>query len=142
MIFTIVIDMKQILMTFFSLKNSEVKIFMPGSRNRNSVQSNSWIGNLPNFMTFSLSRKSSFSRPTYQCSRPPSPPRLFSYPPATQAGHCEDGFRSPHLPPQRIPVKDYKYQKPVHSRNADVTTSGPVTDILEKRFATKVSVLI
>ena len=85
---------------------------MPGSRNRNSVQSNSWIGNLPNFMTFSLSRKSSFSRPTYQCSRPPSPPRLFSYPPATQAGHCEDGFRSPHLPPQRIPVKDYKYQKP------------------------------
>ena len=109
---------------------------MLGSRNRNSVQSNSWIGNLPNFMTSSLSRKSSFSRPTYQCSRPPSPPRSsmqqFSYPAASQVGQCEDGFRSPHVPPKGIPVKDYKYQEPVYSRITDVRATVPVTDMLEK----------
>ena len=101
------------------------------SRNRNSVQSNSWIGNLPNLLTSSLSRRSSFSRPTYQCSRPPSPPRLsvqhFSYPATTRVGHLED-----NLPPPGIPVRDYKYQEPVYSRIADVRTSVPVTELSEK----------
>ena len=106
------------------------------SRNRNSVQSNSWIGNLPNFMTSSLSRKSSFSRPTYQCSRPPSPPKLsaqqFFYPAPSQVGHCEEDPTPQHFPPQGIPVKDYKYKEPVYSRIANVRTSLPVSEMFEK----------
>ena len=106
---------------------------MPVSRNRNSVPSNSWIGNLPNFITSSRPRKSSFSRPTYQSSRPPSPPKLsaqqFSYPAATQ---FEDHLGGSRVPSQGLPVKDYRYQEPVYSSIADVRSSVPVTEIFEK----------
>ena len=109
---------------------------MSVSRNQNSVQSNSWIGNLPNFLTSSRSRKNSFSRPSYQCSKPPSPPKLsvqqFSYPASTHVGNFEDDLGASHVMPQGIPVNDYKYHEPVYSSIADVRSSVPVTEIFEK----------
>ena len=103
------------------------------SRNRNSVQSNSWIGNL---LHPSRSRRSSFSRPTYQCSRPPSPPKLpvqqFSYPASTHVGNSEDDLGASHVMSHGVPVRDYKYQEPFYSSIADVKSSVPVTETYEK----------
>jgi len=73
------------------------------SKNRSSVQSNSWVGkSLPNIMANTLSRKSSFSQPTYQCSRAPSPPRISDE-------HCSF--------PSTV-TTDYQYQDPVY-RNSE-----------------------
>ena len=88
--------------TIYSRSNKSRSSVM--STNRNSVQSNSWVGKtLPNFVANSLSRKSSFSKPTYQSSRPPSPPRLPCHQtsPAPERGRC---------------AGEYQYQQPVYSQ--------------------------
>jgi len=77
------------------------------SNQRNSVESNSWIGRtLPSLMTNSLERESSFSKPTYQCSRPPSPP-----PPMLP----DQPYLSARDSPYHAQARDYHYQEPIYS---------------------------
>ena len=84
------------------------------SKNRSSVQSNSWVGkSLPNFMANTLSRNSSFSQPTYQCSRAPSPPRISDQ-------HCSS--------PSTV-TRDYQYQDQVYRHSEEMRSFSSINKL-------------